>query len=155
LGRNSIKSDVGKKRRWLCGAFLQIANHLVDEKLRGIEALGHACRATILEPVHLIGQAEIALRRIPVVRAGITLNQRPVKTTLVRQVVGLIPNIPFAGHVGSVTARAQQLSHGDHVAIQATQVTRLACMLVRHRLTQIAHAGQMIVDPGEQHRARR
>ena len=127
----------------------------VDEIFGRVERRWHNGTLTVFEPVDLRGMRKVTLGRFPIVGAGVALHDGVVEAALVRQVVRLGADIPLAGCVGAVAVILQQAGHGDDVAGQRALVARLAAMLPRHGLIQVADAIAVIVHAGQQHRARR
>ena len=62
--------------------------------------------------------------------------------------------MPFASRVGAIALVLQQVGHRDHALIQDAQITCTPNMRLRNGFAHVANAIQMVVDAGEQHRAR-
>ena len=157
LHRNvvGLERHIGEERLARARTSAQVVDRLVDIELRGVELLGHHGLAAVLEPIHLVGQVEVAFAGFPVVRAAVALDQRAVETTRRRQVVRLLADMPFAGDRGAVAAVAQQRGHCDDPVVEHAEVTGSADMRLRDRLGHVAHAVAVVVDAGQQHRAGR
>ena len=149
-----LEAHVGKKRLVLRRVGFEVADHAVHKIGRRIELSWHHSWLAVLEPVHFGAMRQVALRRHPVVGAGIALDDGAVKAAAIGQVVGLRSHVPLAGDVGAVTAVLQQRGHGDHVGRHRALVTRLANVLARQGLAQVAHAVAVVVHPGQQHGTR-
>ena len=148
-----LKGQVGEKRFAAAGAGVDEFDGPVDKVPGGVELCRHHGGLAVLEPIDLGRHRQVALGRLPVVRAGVALDDGAVKAALVRSVVGLRANVPLAAGVGAVAAVAQQRGDGHDPLVQRAQIARLAHMLARHGFPQIAHAVEVVVNPGQQHGA--
>ena len=141
------------EKKWLLAPLIltQIVDRFVDIELRGVELLRHARFTSVLEPVNLVGQSEIALRGLPVVRSAVGLYERAVEASSRWQIVCRLADVPLADRVGSVARLLQARTHRDHFGLEHGQVSRFAEMAGGHGLAHGADAGQMTVEPGQQH----
>ena len=148
-----LKTDIGEEGFARAGTGAQVADGLVNKEFRRVVGGRHDGLLAVFIPVHSVGMRQVALLRIPVVRASVALHQRALKTTLIGPVVRLGAHVPFAGDIGTVTAVLEQRGHRDHTLVERTQIARLAQMRLRHGLRQVAHAVAVVVDARQQHRA--
>ena len=152
VGRmHSLKGQVAEKRFALCAAAINVADQFVRVGERGVEVVRQLHRRAILNPGG--GTAWQVVLGFPVVGTAFHQGKRAVKTARHRLALRACAQVPLARHVGAVARVLQQARQGNHAVVQPALVTRLPLLVVGHDFLHVAHAHQMVVDAGHQHRA--
>ena len=120
----SLETDISQEGLVFARIRVHVLDGAIDEILRGVKLGRHFGPLPVFKPIDLGQVGKVLLVGLPVVRAGVALDNGFIKSALVGQVVRLRAHIPFARDVGAVAAVLQKRRHRYHVARQRALVTR-------------------------------
>src|SRR6056297_1708194 len=101
-----LEGQIGKKRFAAPAVLLEIIDHAVDEKFRGIEVVRQTDRFAILEPGRLAIEGNVG-SLLPVVGTGGIENERSIESVVVGKLSRSMSEVPFTGHQCPITPRSQ------------------------------------------------
>ena len=133
---------------------LDIIDHPLHDEMRRIIILGQGRGLAIFGPrgavVHALDRA-----LFEIVGAGVGEAVGAVVAARVRQTFRIAAEVPFAGEIGAIARRLQELRDRHNAQVHHRVVTGLAAMFVGDRLGHVAESVAVVHHPRLQHRARR
>ncbi|MNO70235.1 hypothetical protein D3C76_611100 [compost metagenome] len=133
---------------------MQVADQFVGVEVRRIEILRQLHGLAVFTVVHLLDLGRVDTGGFEVRCTALQQGERLLETTLIRPLVRLQAQVPFADHEGAVAALFQQFGDRIGTLVQITLVPRLAPLKGLQGFRHGTEAGEVVVGAGHQHRAR-
>ena len=154
---HGLEREVGEERPRLgnrCPVGVDELDESIHQMLGRVEVLRQIGGLAVGEPRRLAVDGQVGLL-LEVVGAGGIECERSVEAPGAGQGGRRVTEVPLAAQVGAVAGIAQAAGDGDHVGAQLAFVAGSPAVTKRGRAVEACHAGEVGVDPGQQHGARR
>ncbi len=149
---NSLESDIGEEWLFAVPVFVQIRNHLIDKKFRGIEVLRQGGRLTVFKPWGCRVIRHIGFL-FPIVRSGCVQYEGSIETVIVGKFPFITAKMPFTCHQRPVSRPAQPVGERFHTRLKTHGIARRSFMRCGQHFRDCGDTGAMIINAREQHRS--
>ena len=146
--------NVAEERFAILPVRLDVTDHLVGIGLRSVVVLGQFFQVAAILGESGFRSVGAEIRHVPVAARAVEQREVTLESARGGDLVGLLPHVPFAGHIGVVAGVLQQLWQGGDTVVEVAFVAVHAPLVGRRHLVHVAQAVEMRVRAAEQHGSR-
>ncbi len=149
-----LMRNVGEERFAVAAVRLDVTDHFVGVGLRGVVILRQLFQVPAILGVSGFRVRGGEIQHVPVAARAVEQREVTLEPACDGDQVGLLTHVPFADHVGVVTAVLEELRQGGDAGVEIAFVAGLAHLVRGGPLVHVAEAVAMRVRAAEQHGAR-